>query len=106
MRQPVKMKLFFGLFILSRNAYLFYQFVSFAVLGFIWFANNFVFGLNSKIGSEVHRDMPWVHPTINWLIYVGVIGELLEMVYLLPKYHRGEKEMKKQRGDELENLEH
>jgi len=105
MRQPVKMKLFFGLLILSRKTYLFYQLVGFGILGFIWFANNFVFGLDSKIGSEIHRDLPWVHPTINWLICVGVIGELLETAYLLPKYHRGEKEMQKQREDELANLE-
>ncbi|HSG70216.1 MAG TPA: hypothetical protein VLA12_07365 [Planctomycetaceae bacterium] len=97
MSQPVQIKIFFGMMMITRRTYLILSCVGFVVLAGIWIAFGTILGPSSWLGVNLLKDVPWFYPALPWVLGLGVLLEIVELIIVLRKFRQREDFLRRER---------
>jgi hypothetical protein len=106
MSQPVQIKIFFGMMLITRRTYLMLSFGGFALLAGIWITFKTILGPSSWLGVNILRDIPWFYTALPWILGTGVVLEILEMMFVLRKFRERNEFLRRERSDNENSFSH
>lgn len=90
MSQPIQIKIFFGMMMITRRTYLILQCGTFVILIGLWIAYKTVFGPSTWLGSILMAEAPWFYDVLPWVLGAGVVLEIVELIVVLRKFRERE----------------
>ena len=99
MPQPVQLKLFGGMLLLTRRSYLLLSLGGVVVLLTLWGGLTFLFGPGTWLGRNIVDLIPWFYRALPWVCGVGLLVEILEVGIVLRKFRAREKFLTRERGE-------
>lgn len=97
MSKPVQIKIFFGMMMITRRTYLILQCGMFVILIGLWIAYNTVFGPSTWLGSILMAEAPWFYDVLPWVLGLGVLLEIVELIVVLRKFRQREDFLRRER---------
>jgi thiol:disulfide interchange protein len=97
MSKPVQIKIFFGMMMLTKRTYLILQCGTFVILIGIWTAYKTVFGPSTWLGTILTTEAPWFYDVLPWVLGIGVVLEVVELIVVLRKFREREEFLRRER---------
>jgi hypothetical protein len=104
MSQPVQIKIFFGMMMITRRTYLILQSGTLVVLLGVWIAYKTVFGPSTWLGTILMAEAPWFYNVLPWVLGIGAILEVLELIVVMRKFREREEFLRRERPDSDNSL--